>query len=196
MFYNFAKKVFLLIFKHFAHWKVYGIENIPEEGPAILAANHVSYWDPIVVGVASPRVVRFMAKNELFSILILRNIIKALNAFPVDRKKSDRAAIKSAIEVLKNGEVLGIFPEGTRIRDRRLGEFMNGVAMIALRSGAPIVPLALKNTRNIFSKGWFRSFEVHIGKPLSYPDLAQKKYGSQEIKKVTEDLRNAIEEML
>lgn len=196
MLYDFIKKIIVFIFNYLARWEVYGVENIPEEGPVILASNHVSYWDPVVIGAVCPRKVRFMARKELFSIIFLGWIIKALKAFPVDRDGSDRAAIKSSLEILKNGEVLALFPEGTRIRDKRLGEFKNGVSMIALKSGSPVVPIALENTKNIFSKGWFRKFKVHIGKPLTYPELQNKKYKSHDVEKYTADLRNAIEKML
>lgn len=196
MFYDVVKKIVFFIFHYLAKWEVYGLENIPEEGAVILASNHESYWDPVVIGAVCPRKVRFMARKELFSIILLGWIIRSFKAFPVDREVSDRAAIKSSLEILKNGEVLALFPEGTRIRDRRLGEFKNGASLIALKSGAPVVPIALINTRNIFSKGWFRKFKVHIGRPLIYPELQGKRHKSQDVEKITEDLRKAIDNMI
>jgi len=166
MLYSLAKAIFLFIFKYFSRWKVEGVENIPKEGPVIIVSNHVSYWDPIVLGVAIPRRLHFMAKAELFKIPVLAQIVKSLGAFPVDRKKSDRAALRSAMEILDRGDVLGMFPEGTRIRDRELGEFKMGAAMLAAKASAPLIPVALINTPNLFSRGFFRPFKVVIKKPL------------------------------
>jgi 1-acyl-sn-glycerol-3-phosphate acyltransferase len=194
MFYNILKKFFIFLFVFFARWEVQGKENIPKEGSVILAANHVSYWDPIIVGCICPRVVRFMAKKELFSYFIFGKILKSIYAFPVDRKKSDREAIKAALTVLKNNEVLGMFPEGMRVKNKKLGEFKQGMAMIALKTQAPIVPIAIKNSEKIFSKGWFRSFQVIIGEPVVYNNkIITKKYKSEDIKELTNMVRKIIE---
>ena len=94
--------------------RVIGIENVPHEGPLIVACNHVSYVDPVALGVALPRRVWYMAKAELFHIPVLGPTIAALGAYPVDRGKGDVAAIRGSVRVLKEGKAIGIFPEGTR----------------------------------------------------------------------------------
>ncbi|MEW8959916.1 MAG: lysophospholipid acyltransferase family protein [Moorella sp. (in: firmicutes)] len=165
MFYYFAKFVCYIFLRFFCRWKVVGRENFPLEGPVIVVANHISLLDPVVVGVASPRMVRFMAKEELFHIPVVKWIIKGLRAFPVRRGRSDRGALKTALEVLKAGQVIGIFPEGKRSRDGRLLPFQHGAALLALKAGAPLLPAAIKNTDKVFRGG---RITITFGKPLKY----------------------------
>ncbi|MBI2266831.1 MAG: 1-acyl-sn-glycerol-3-phosphate acyltransferase [Armatimonadetes bacterium] len=128
------------------------MERIPAEGPLIIAANHVSYLDPPALGAAVPpvRPVRFMAKEELFRIPFLGRMIAACGAFPVKRGTADRRALKQALAYLAQGEVLGIFPEGRRVMTGELGEAEQGVALIALKSSAPILPAAIMGTRPLY----------------------------------------------
>ena len=113
MLYSFLDVVLGILFKIFLRLEVHGAENIPKTGPLVIASNHLSLLDPPVIGVAAPRKVHFMAKRELF-VPVLGYIYKTLGAFPVNRGGADRAAIKHGIEILQSGEVLAIFPEGTR----------------------------------------------------------------------------------
>lgn len=152
--------------------RVYGRENLPANGGAILAANHASYIDPPLLGIAAlPRVVRFMAKKSLFELPVLGRAIKALHAFPVDRDHADRGAITSALAVLQQGCLLGIFPQGTRVKDVPL-EFNQGVALLAEKSGAPVIPVALSGTEGVWTKGVFPfrfpRLSVSFGRPLYY----------------------------
>jgi len=192
MLYSIVKAFFLFIFKYICRWKVEGLENIPKEGPVIIAANHVSYWDPVVLVVAMPRRIYFMAKANLFKIPVLAQIIKHFGAFPVDKTKSDRAALRAAIEVLDRGDVFGIFPEGTRVRDGSLGEFKGGAAMIAAKTNAPIIPVALINTRNIFSRGFFRSFKIVFKEAVYITKEEGQKVTSQQLEEVSKDIRQQI----
>ncbi len=145
-----------------------GLENFPREGGVILASNHVSNWDPLAVAVAVNRPVHFMAKEELFNIRFLGTLLKNVNSFPVKRGTADRKAIRQALDILNDGEVLGIFPEGTRSTTGEQKAQM-GVAMIALKSGRPVVPVACVGTNRKIPFGWSKSFEVRIGKPI-YPE--------------------------
>jgi 1-acyl-sn-glycerol-3-phosphate acyltransferase len=111
--------------------QVEGKDNVPSQGGVILAANHLSMLDPIVVGCAIDRPVRFMAKRELFDNPLLRMLARSLGAFPVRRGKDDKDAFRRALEVLRNDEVLGIFPEGTRSLDGRLQRAYSGAAVLA-----------------------------------------------------------------
>ncbi|WP_425061105.1 1-acyl-sn-glycerol-3-phosphate acyltransferase [Sporomusa carbonis] len=148
-------------------WKVTGTENIPATGGVIIAANHVSLWDPPVVGTAIPRRIHFMAKEELFVNPIFRWLITKLGAFPVRRGKADRTAIRTALTLLENGSVLGIFPEGTRSKTGKLGVPEPGLAMLALKAGVPIVPAAVTGTNKVFRDGHLLpKFKVSFGKPL------------------------------
>ncbi|MDF2837147.1 MAG: acyl-phosphate glycerol 3-phosphate acyltransferase [Paenibacillus sp.] len=126
-----------------------GLHHIPAEGPVILASNHISNLDPPTIGVLVPRKVYFMAKEELFKVPVLGPLIRAFGAFPVKRGGVSKEAIKSAINLLKEGNVLGIFPEGSR---KTPGAAKKGTAMIAVRSGAIIIPVAVVGNYRIFRK--------------------------------------------
>lgn len=148
-------------------WKVSGTENIPKTGGVIIASNHISLWDPPVVGCASVRPVHFMAKEELFFNPVLRWIIVKLNAFPVRRGMADRNAIRKAVSLLEAEKVVGIFPEGTRNRTGTLGQPAPGLAMIARKAGCVIVPTAVIGTDRIFSNGGFLpKVKVKFGRPI------------------------------
>ncbi|MEW6621604.1 MAG: lysophospholipid acyltransferase family protein [Bacillota bacterium] len=192
MLYSVLKKLFYFIFEYLCRWQVTGIGRIPETGPIIIISNHVSYWDPIVLGVISKRQVYFMAKAELFRIPVFSSILRGLGAFPVDRKKSDRAALRAAAEVLERGDVLGMFPEGTRIRTGELGEFKLGAVLIAAKSKTPIVPVALQGTSKIFSRGWFRPFKVAVGNPYYWDDMEERKLTSKELQEITNNIKEQI----
>lgn len=127
-----------------------GLENVPGQGPVIIAANHKSFLDPVVLGVLLPRQIRFMAKKELFNIPLFGWLITALGAFPVDRGKPDRASLRNSLDVLKKGGVLGIFVEGTRVKKPGIGEIKPGVYLIAKMSAAPVVVAAIRGTRPLF----------------------------------------------
>ncbi|NLN19757.1 MAG: 1-acyl-sn-glycerol-3-phosphate acyltransferase [Firmicutes bacterium] len=139
--------------------RVEGREHVPKTGPFVLAANHVSYIDPVVLGVACPRPIHFMAKAELFRIPVLGFLIRELGAFPVQRGAADRSAIRRALRILNDGGVVGVFPEGTR---NRRGEVLNpqgGAALIALKAGVPVLPAAIWGTANIDGP-------LHLPKPV------------------------------
>lgn len=161
--YRFIKGLFYLWIRLFMRVKVYGKERMPKEGAYIVCANHMSWWDPILVAQLTPRVIHFMAKKELFEIPIIGPAFRLVNAFPVDRGKADIKAIRDSLDILKKGEVLGIFPEGTRKHDPdKLAEVHGGAALAALRGGAPIVPIALRGRYGIGS-----TIKVAIGEPFT-----------------------------
>lgn len=128
-----------------------GAENVPEGG-AVLAGNHVSYLDPILLWSGSPRPVRFMAKKELFSGW-MGFLLERFWAFPVDREGADRAAIQRATEELRAGDLVGIFPEGTRREGDEPGEVHGGAAFVAMRAGVPVVPVAFVGTDTAWPRG-------------------------------------------
>ena len=192
MLYSFAITICRFIFKYLCKWKVEGAQNISKEGPVLIVANHVSYWDAIVLAAVTPRRIYFMGHSGLFKIPVFAQIIRALGAFPVDRGKSDRAALRAAMEILNRGDVLGIFPEGTRIKDGSLGEFKMGAAMIAAKTNAPLVPVALINTPNIFSRGFFRPFKVVIKEAVYVVKEDGQKVTSQQLEEISNDIRQQI----
>ncbi|AFM40807.1 1-acyl-sn-glycerol-3-phosphate acyltransferase [Desulfosporosinus acidiphilus SJ4] len=162
--YNFAKGMFRLQFKLMG-WNVQGVENMPLEGPVILAINHVSMWDPVVAASSIPRPVRFMAKEELFSFPLLGWLFNKLGAFPVKRGQGDMNAIRQSLAILKEGQVLGMFPEGTRSKTGEIQKGMPGMVLLMEKSKASIVPIKVNGTQHMF-KGW-GNLSVVIGKPLT-----------------------------
>ena len=193
MFYKILKVIFTFTFNLLFSPKVIGAENVPKEGAMIMAANHMSNWDPPILGTYLPRTVGYMAKEELFKPAIAGAIIKSLNAFPVKRGASDRGAIKMALNILKKGLCLGIFPEGTRSRDGKLHKAQAGVSLIAAMSKAPVVPTALIGTNKIWSKEEkFPQLTIVFGEPIYYEgksnDKAALEEFSQEIMKKIENL--------
>jgi len=126
-------------------------ERVPATG-AILAGNHVSYGDPVLLWCAAPRRVRFMAKSELWRSRFIGWGLDHLWAFPVKRGEADRHAITTATNLLKSGELVGIFPEGTRVREAAV-EPQGGVAFLAMRAGVPIVPVGIGGTDKIRPEG-------------------------------------------
>ena len=149
---------------------VVGAENIPKHGPVIVAPNHRSLIDHPVVGACTTRQVWFMGKEELFRNALASKILRSMGAFPVRRGKPDRASLQRCLELLAAGEVVGIYPEGTRRPDARFDEPEDGFAYIALRSGAPIVPVALSGTEAVLPHGRklprFVKIRVRIGEPF------------------------------
>lgn len=131
-----------------------GVSNVPEGG-AVLAGNHVSYLDPVLLWCGSPRPAHFMAKQELWEIGWLGWALDQFWAFPVNRAGADREAITTATSLLGKGELVGMFPEGTRKRDSadELGEAQGGVAFVALRAGVPVVPVGIWGTAAAWPPG-------------------------------------------
>jgi glycerol-3-phosphate dehydrogenase (NAD(P)+) len=152
-----------------------GREHIPESGPCIIAANHRSFLDPFIIGTLVRRPVYFVAKQELFRNRLQAWFLNSLGAFPIDRGNADQDAMATAREVLERGDVVVIFPEGTRIRPGALGRPKRGVGRLALETGAPVVPVAVIGTEAI-RRGWrIRPHKVRIraGRPLTFPRVEQ-----------------------
>jgi len=129
--------------------KVTGQENIPKQGGFILASNHLSYFDPLLVGSWATRQVYFMAKQELFKNPLFGGIIRRTNALPLRRGTIDRAALDSCVEVIEQGYGLTVFPEGTRAKEGRFLDPKPGVGMVAVRARCPIVPACIHGSNNL-----------------------------------------------
>ena len=149
-----------------------GEEFIPRTGPTILAANHASFIDPIVIMVSVRRPVRFMAKQELFRVPLVGWLIRQFGTFPINRNRINLQAFKQAASILEAGEVIAIFPEGTRGDGSELRPAKPGIGLIAARSGAPVIPVLHQGTGKVLPKGaWFpRPYRIVIkfGPPLRF----------------------------
>lgn len=144
--------------------EVSGLEHVPKEGGAIIAGNHVTLMDPVAIGAAIKRPVHFMGKAELFRKPISRAFFRSLHAFPVRRGLADREAIRTAQERVNAGHLLGIFPEGTRNKTSEdLLPFQGGASLIALKTGAPVIPVVVSGFRPFKLR---QRVKVAFGKPL------------------------------
>lgn len=166
--------------------RVIGRENMVREGSVILCANHVSLQDPMVLDVYLGRLIRFMAKKELFENRFMNRVMTWLGAFPVSRGESDLSAMRTSLKLLADGEALGIFPEGHRYVDGEMHEFGNGLALIALRSGAPVVPAYIQGSYRLI-----RRVTVTVGAPVALDDLGRR-CDSRTLSAATERIRNAM----
>lgn len=147
--------------------KVAGLENVPRAGPVIIAFNHISWWDgPVAIfGLGFTRYLRFPGKAELFDTPLLGWFLKEVGMFPLNRGRSDVQAIRTAVDLVRQGGSLGLFPEGTRSKTGLIGRPKAGVGFLARETGAPVVPARLLNTDKLF---YFRPLEVRFGPPLRF----------------------------
>lgn len=147
-----------------------GREHIPKRGPYIVVANHTAWIDPPVIELSFGVAIRFMAKIESFGTFVLGGLMRGKGCFPVRRGEGDRRAVITCLQVLKSGNPLGFFPEGTRSRDGVLQRAHPGIAFLARRSGAPILPVALTGTRQ--ARALRSDIRVRVGVPFRFDDLA------------------------
>ncbi len=149
--------------------RIEGAQNVPDDGPVILCANHKSAQDPFVVAAYLRRKVRFIAKKELFNNRIVGALAASVGAFPVARGENDISAIRTSLAVLKDGGVLGIFPEGHRYHDGQMHRAENGVSLIALRSKAAVIPAYIDGNYRMFKR-----ITVTYGNPVDLSDFYGK----------------------
>lgn len=194
--YRFLNMVCNILIRLFARVEVTGKENIPAAGPVIVVSNHKSNWDPVILAGGISRRLYFMAKNELFGWPVAGWLIRNAKAIPVKRGASDRNALKMSLDVLRDGNVLLIFPEGTRNKtDEILLPFHNGAAYLAAKTGAVILPVALKNTSGITGSWKSVAAELKIGRPVHFNDVGRKPSSDLLDGKMTE-IRESIKKML
>jgi len=151
--YKFCRFICWVYCGFFIRLKVNGKENIPKKGGFILASNHISYLDPLVLGFACPRDLNFMAKEELFHNPFFARAIRSVGAFPVKRKSADMSAIKEAVRRVRSGKGLVLFPEGGRGDGMELQKPEAGIGFIAAKSQVPVIPAFIKGTEHALPKG-------------------------------------------
>ena len=176
------------LFRFFWRVKVYGAENVPEDNGVMFCANHMAARDPIIIAASCKRPITFLGKKELFKVPLLGWLIKKLGAIPLDRGGKDIGAIKTSVDVLKNGGALAIFPQGHRYpgENPATTPTKNGAALISYRSGCDIVPVCIK------TKGYKYRFlgriEVVFGKPIKNSELGFVNGGTDEYKAATDKI--------
>lgn len=187
--YDFAAWLIRCFMRTLWRTRVYGRENVPSDGPLIVACNHVSYLDPPGMGSFCPRRISYMAKKELFAIPVLGPLIAALGAYPVDREGSATAAIKRSLEVLRTGGAVGIFPEGTRNLTGTV-QPQTGVALLASLAKAPVVPACIAGSDRAKQLG---QIKVAFGPPLRLPE--GRKATHDDLAKFTANVMSTIQTM-
>lgn len=167
---------------------VYGRQNLRVKGKAIFIANHRSMWDPLILALVSPRNIHFMAKKELFESKLGNFFFRSLYAFPVNRRNVDLQSLKNALKVLDKGDVFGIFPEGKRAVTDSLDEFEKGAAFLAIRSGAPVIPIYIHpdTSRQVRPV-------MLVGKPIDVSSIVATANKSSLIEVVTDELADSID---
>ncbi len=174
-----------------------GRDKIPVDGPLIIAANHLSHIDPAFIMTATKRPVSYMSKKEHFEGAIRRLVFKQVGVIPVDREEGGKEALKGAIEILEEGGAIGIFPEGTRSRDGKIGKGKTGVARLAALTGAAVVPVAIRQTDGVWPvskrapRPW-RKFYYKFGDPI-YFDYKEKNH--ENFRKFTDSVMSRIVEL-
>ena len=138
--YSLAKSVVGAALHAATGWNVRGREHVPRTGGFVVASNHISFWDPLLIGAVLPREVHYLAKEELFSNPLFGAAIRSVNAIPIRRGMVDLSGMARAVETLRRGEAMMLFPEGTRMRDGELHPARPGVGMMAVNADVPIVP--------------------------------------------------------
>lgn len=189
MIYSFCRGALRLFYKLLFRLEAHGLEHIPAEGGVLLCSNHLSNLDPPTIGILLQRKVHFMAKKELFDIFGLGWLIKQLGAFPVKRGGVSKESIKTALTLLREGHVMGIFPEGTRNKGEDASIGKRGAATFALRSDAAVIPVAIIGNYKLF-----RKMKVVYGPPVDLSAFKEEK-GADAAEMATEAIMARIAEL-
>jgi glycerol-3-phosphate dehydrogenase (NAD(P)+) len=174
-----VRAVLVPFFRVYFRLQRIGAEHLPRSGPLLLAANHRSFLDPFVIGALTRRPVYYVAKRELFERRWQAWLLSALGAFPIDRGAGDAAAMATARAILRRGDCVVIFPEGTRVRRGPLGAPRRGIGRLALETGTRVVPVAVIGTEDV-RRGWRvrpRKVRIRCGAPLGFPTVEQPSPG-------------------
>lgn len=197
-----ARLIPKVYFKVFHRIEFHGRENVPATGPVIIASNHISFYDPIIVGTGVDRDIEFMAWKKLFTIPILRSVIRFFGAFPVELTSADRSAYINAISTLFKNKALIIFPEGERSGDGKVKNLKSGIARLALKTNARIVPVTIVGAYETFSRHRLLprpgKISVYYHKPITIDkhEFADINARNEFFKKVTNQVMNVISSKL
>lgn len=188
-FYRFARGLLVCILR-LSGGRVLGRENIPEDDALLIISNHISLADPPAVSWAYPKQITYIAKEAFARNFFTRTLMTWLGAVFLEKDSNDMAAMRTAMNQLKTGHAVAIYPEGRRHLDQQMGEFKNGAAFIANRCKVKVLPMALVNTGDLF-RFWKRNILVNIGEPI-LPSTAER-IDSQKLDEITEEYRQRVE---
>lgn len=194
MIYSFLRPIAWVFMKGLFFVRIIGTENIPQDGACLFTSNHVSLLDPVFIGLGvKKRKVHYMAKAEIFKYKLPAAFFRAMGAFPVKRGAKDVSAIKGAIEMLESGHHVGIFPQGKRVRGEKISRFKPGFALLAAKSGCPIVPVYVKMKKQRLSL--FRRVSVVFGKPVTVQELGYTDGSTENLHAVAKRLTEITAEL-
>ena len=199
-FYRFAQFVSYFYFKLFHRFEVYGLENIPAKGAFILASNHQSFFDPPALGCRIKRNLHYFARNSLF-FWPLGSLIRRLNSIPVDRKKLDLKTLRKVLQVLKNGDPLLVFPEGTRSKDGNLASGQKGIGLIVAKAGVPVLPARITGGCDILGPGKIIprigiKLSVHFGELCQCHEIDPDPNEEDRYQKISDRVINRISKII
>ena len=192
--YTFARTLLPWLFQLLMPSRVYHAQNMPKQGGVVLCCNHASMTDPLRLAYSQRRQIFFMAKEELFRNPLVKFVITALGAFPVSRGRGDKQAISNAEQLLKDGNVLGIFIEGTRSKDGSLQRPKPGAVLLAYRSGVPVLPCCI-TAKEGGLPGTFRTSIVSYGKPIAPEELGIENGTPSELRNASRMVMDKIAEL-
>ena len=184
--YRFLVSIVSVLVKLIYRVKINGIENLKDDQPIIISANHIHIFDPVILATLTKRQIFFLSKKELFEKKLFAKFFGKLGVIPIDRDNTDIKAIKSCFRVIRDGNILGIFPEGTRVKTVDINNMKKGVALIALKNKVNILPIHIEGTYRIFSK---ITVEIY---PMIEINNFENMEDSEAIDKLTEELFNQI----
>lgn len=189
--YTVVKPLAALLFKTFLPVKYHNRERLQADPPFVVIGNHLSLMDPVIMGVGVKKhQVRFIGKKELWKNKILAAAFNDMQMIPVERHNSDMEAMRACMRVTREGGILGIFPEGTRHHKGLMDELESGVALIALRSRVPVIPVYISG-----KVGLFRPLHVYVGEPLPMDDLREQGVNRESCEILLERITKAYAEM-
>lgn len=198
LFYSFASVLSSLLGAVFFRFRVYGVENVPVTGPAILASNHGSFLDPPLIGCRLPREICFLARESLFHFPPLGWLIRNLNSIPVDRDGGGSTGLRRILTVLREGKAALLFPEGTRTADGQLQPARPGLGLAVIKSGAPVIPVWIAGSFEAWGRHQKaprpRKVSVRYGKPVDLDDLREraKTARGEEMKAIYEETSDRV----
>ncbi|MCC0633385.1 MULTISPECIES: lysophospholipid acyltransferase family protein [unclassified Clostridioides] len=189
-FYRFAINIFRCFSKVFFKYEVIGAENIPDRGNIVVASNHKSNLDPVFLAAAiENREIAAIAKQELFKVKPLGFILKKLHVMPINREKPDVSTIKTILRSIRDGYVLGIFPEGTRIKGDNFGKAKAGLSLFTIKSKSKVVPVSIISKYKLFSK-----VIVYFGEPISFEEHFKEKLSNDDHERMSQEVLEIIKQ--
>lgn len=182
-------------------WRIHatGVHHIPEQGPAIIASNHLSYTDHYFLPSVVPRQIYFISKAQHFDVPVQRWLFEQWGVIPLKRGDGDREAMARSLQILEQGRLFGIYPEGTRSMDGKLHKGHTGVARLALMSKVPVIPVGMIGTDKVLPKGKhmpkFQKVTIHIGAPMRFDEYHGMENDRKACREITDRVMHAIRDL-